>query len=176
MLLDWCCSIPVPSVFSHTKELVARLPGMNHGVLSACTPYSWLPHRQALSTPAPTWKHSPKKAKNAQSPLKSVLCPPVILPQPSSPLSARSSCLPLLPTGGAQSLSGLKHFHPPQVSGSRTEPLFPVGALVVQVWQPRASLVPSLPGLNSHSDSHGLPWAVFIVCWAKNKSPKCWVP
>lgn len=36
-------------------------------------------------------------------------------------------------------------------------------ALATQLWPPWVSPVPSLPGLRSRSDFHGLPRAVFIA-------------
>lgn len=149
MLLDRCCSIPVPSVFSPTQELVARLPGMNHGVLSSCTPYSWLLTDRHLPPLLPHGNIHQKK-KKCTIPLKSGLWPPVNLPHPSSPLSCLRSSSPLLlpaPSphcsssvpGAAQSVSGLKCFHAAQVPGSRTEP-FPL-----EPWW-------------CSSGSHGLPW------------------
>ena len=100
-LLARRCSSPPPSVFSSTQELVARLRAMNHGVLSAFTPV-----RLPAAPTGAFLPSSPRKAKNAQSSVKSALRPRRD-PSPSfSPLScqrgqetaaARSSCQPLSP-------------------------------------------------------------------------------
>lgn len=104
--------------------------------------------------------------------------PSLLSPFLSAQAAAHSSCLPLLPCSspGPGAAPSLSEVFPSSPGVWEQDRAFPLGALVVQLWQPGASLVPSLPGLSSHSDSHGLPWAVFIVCWAKNKGPKCWVP
>lgn len=172
MLLDRCCSIPVPSVFPYTGAGCQAAWDESWGVL-CCSPLLLASSQTGTFLPCSHTGTFTKKRKNAQSPLQSVLWPAVNLPHPSCPLS----CQPLLPSAAAlcllqpQSVSGLKFFHAAQVSGSRTEP-FPLEPWWCSSGSHGFPWCRHFPG----SDSHGLPWAVFLVCWAKNKSPKCWVP
>lgn len=108
MLLAQDRSSPLPSVFSPTQELVARLHVMNHGVLSTFTPGLLASSQMGAFLPCSHTRTLTKERKNAQSSMKSALWPPrdpspsllsplppaqagdgsspLLLPAPSSPL------------------------------------------------------------------------------------------
>lgn len=144
------CSHAVGSVLQHPCSIcvfpsagaVSRLPGMNHGVLSACTPLLLASSQTGTFLPCSHTGTFTKKRKNAQSPLKSALWPLVNLPHPSSSLCCLGSSSPLLlpaPGPAAAAVSALQCFLAAQVPARRTEP---------SPWEP----------WGCSSGSQGLPW------------------